>query len=276
MKKKSIILSIFALFFCLTILFNMNAPRNEQPPAKELCYADEFVVYDIEEDNDENTNEEEHTLETPEENETEGNNEEENQCETCVCVIGKAKLTITPDMATITACIEKFNEDINLSKNENLEILNKIMSALKEQGISEEKISLDYFTAHPSYDYSVSHKPVGYYSKSCFSFEVENLDNIPTYISSLTENGVTNICDICYSLSNLEEVYNNALTQAVENAKTKASQLLNNENLQICGIREESIYSSSSLCREYVENLSSSLMGNVEIEARVNVMFKVA
>jgi len=30
------------------------------------------------------------------------------------------------------------------------------------------------------------------------------------------------------------------------------------------------------LCRNYVENLSSSLMGKVEIEARVNVVFKEA
>ena len=263
MKKKSIILSIFTLILCVTMLAGITAPKKKPILANEMCYADEVIEYTTEEnENTDNTNE---------------NIEEDDcceDCETCVCVIGKAKLTLSPDMATITACIEKFNEDLNSSKNDNLEILNTVMTALKDQGISEEKISLDYFTAHPSYDYSASRQPIGFYSKSCFSFEIEKLDNIPTYINILTENGVTDICNVCYSISNIDEVYNDALSQALENAKAKAVKLFGSENLKMCGVREESVYSASTLCRDYVENLSSSLMGNVEIEARVNVMFK--
>lgn len=267
MKKKSIFLSIFTIALCLTMLASIATPKKKPILANEMCKAEEVIEYSIEE-----TNDNEEIIQEDQENEEQ--NDCCDDCETCIFVIGKAKLTLTPDMATITACIEKFNEDMNISKNENLETLNSVMSALKNQGVSEEKLTLDYFSAHPSYDYSTGYTPVGYYSKSCFSFQIDNLENIENYISVLTENGVTNICDIRYSLSNMEEEYNNALTQALENAKTKATALFDSEEIKICGVREESVYSASSLSRNFAENLSSSFIGQVEIEARVNVMFK--
>lgn len=257
MKKKSIFLTIFAFILCVSVLTGINAPKKKPILSTEkYSKAEEIIEYTLEEEENENLV------------------DDEEECETCICVTGKAKLTLTPDIATITACIEKFNEDIKFSQNENLEIFNKSITALKDAGISEDKITLDYFTSHPSYDYSEGKTPVGFYSKSCFSFEVDNLENITNYISILTDNGVTNICSICYSISNMDEQYTNALSSALENAKTKAASLLGSDNYQICGIREENIYSASSLCKDYVENLSSSIMGKVEIEARVNVMFK--
>lgn len=252
--KKSILLSIFGGILCLTMLTGTTAPKKKPIFVEKLTKAEEIVEY-FEEQED--------------------LTDQDDDCDTCISIVGKAKLTLKPDMATIKVCIEKFNEDMNTSKNQNMTLLNDVMNALKEQGINENAITLDYFSAHPSYDYTISHQPVGFYSKSCFSFQVENLEEIPNYISTLTENGVTDICNICYSLSNIEEEYNNALAQALENAKTKAVQLLGSENLKICGIKEESVFTSNTLCRDYIENLSSSLMGEVEIEARVNVVFKM-
>lgn len=270
MKKKSIFISILTLVLCVTMLTGIVAPKKKPIIANEMAKAEEVIEYTYEDENDSNivSDDQENLL-----NDT-ISDQNIDDCHTCICVIGKAKLTLSPDMATITACIEKFNEDINISKNETLEILNNVINALKSQGVAQEKISLDYFNAGPSYDFSVGHQPIGFYSKSCFSFEVDNLEDIPNYISTLTENGVTNICDICYSLSNIEEEYNNALIQALDNAKAKASAIFKNDNLKICGIREEYVYSANTLCRKYVEDISSSLIGKVEIEACVNVEFK--
>ena len=253
MKKKTLIISLMAIILCFTILTGVVAPRKKPILANEMAKAEEFIEYSTDEEQ-----------------------ANEDDCETCIFIVGKSKLTLTPDQATITACIEKFNQELTESKNECLSILDTITVALEEQGIEKEKISLNYFTAHPSYDYSTSLQPLGYYSKASFSFEVEKIDSIPTYIDVLTENGVTSIYDICYSLSNIEEQYNTALSQAVEHAKTKASKLFDSQDIQICGIREESVYSASTLCREYNEVLSNSLIGKIEVEARVNVMFKKA
>ena len=264
MKKKTL-LTILSLILCIIVLAGITLPKKKPILADEMCKAEEFVMYSIEDDS------------TQEENQIEEQTEDaEDDCDTCISVIGNAKLTLTPDRATITACVEKFNEDINTSKNDNLNIFNSVVTALKNADIKEENITLDCFNVHPSYDYSVGRTPIGFSSRSCFSFEIENLENIATYINILTENGVTDICNICYSVSNIDNHYSTALNMALENAKTKVATLFENDSFKVCGIKEENVYSVSSLCRDYVENISSSLIGKVEIEARVNVIFKKA
>ena len=260
MKHKTIILSVIALLLTAITLLGVNSPLKKPIPAKELVFAEEEII--------------EYTLEEGNQNSIEDIEEEGNDFSTCVSIIGSAKVSLSPDIATITACIEKFNEDINISKNQTLDILNEIKEKLLNNEIKKENFSLDFFSTHPSYDFNTNRQPIGYYTKACISFKVENLDNISKYINILTENGVTDICDICYSLSNLEEEYNNVLVKAVENAKNKASKLFNKEGI-ICEIKEEAIYSCNSLCREYTQNISSDLIGQVEIEAKVNVLFKI-
>ena len=259
MKKKSIFLSIFALILCVISIAGLTAPK-KPILAKEMCMAEEIEYYYEEEFKEQSENQE----------------TDDDCCQTYVFVMGTAKLKLSPNMATITACIEKFNEDLVSSKNENLEILNNVMTALKNNGINENDISLDFLNAHPSYDFSVGRQPIGFNCKSCFSFNLNNLDELSNIISVLTENGVTDICNICYSVSDMEEQYTNALSQALENARTKASILLDCDNLEICKIKEECSHMAIGLCKQYVDNLNSSLIGNVEIEAKVSAIFKCA
>lgn len=264
MKKKSIFISIFTLILCVTFLAGITAPK-KPILAKEMSSAEEVVEYY----DDINTS----IQNTTEDND---NTSKDDCCQTTVFVVGTAKLNLSPDMATITACIEKFNEDLASSKNENLEILNNVMEALKSNGINEKDISLDFFNAHPSYDFTAGRLPIGYNCKSCFSFKVNNLDTLSEVIGILTDNGVTEICNICYSVSDLEQQYTNALSQALDNAKAKASILLGCENLEICRIKEECSHMAISLCRQFVDNLNSSLVGTVTVEAKVSAVIKCA
>lgn len=252
MKKRSVIFSIITFILTLTILSGVNYAKKKPIPAYQLTKAEEIVEYSL----------------------TEDTSQENDDCQTCVCVIGKAKLSLSPDMATITACIENFNESLNLSKDQTLETFNKVYNALLELDLEKDKITLNYFNSHPHFDYTGERKLLGYNSKACFSIEVDNIEKIDGCIEILTNNGVSEINDICYSLSNIDEQYNLALSQALENAKAKASQLFGSENYTICGIREENFYSAGSFCRNYGETLSLATIGKVEIEARVNVLFK--
>ena len=140
--------------------------------------------------------------------------------------------------------------------------------------IDEEKISLEYFSCCPSYDYSNGRTLQGYMTSTSFTVEVDEIGNIKTYIDAMTENGVTGICNIKYELSNMEEEYSEALTGAYENARIKAAKLLGNEDLKLVKIREEMIFSSNNLCKSYVEGVSTELMGKIHIEAQVFAEFE--
>lgn len=198
------------------------------------------------------------------------------ECEDCVsiCVRGKSVLSVVPDKATIYAVIENMDTDMVKSKDLNYNAFDGVVQALKNSGAEDEQICMQHFNCLPSYDYNNERTLQGYLTTTSFSVKVEQIEDIKTIIDTMTENGVTTICNIQYEVSTLEEEYSNALSSAFENARSKAVKLLGNENLRLVSVKEEMIFSSNNLCRSYVEGVSSSLIGKIDIEAHVYAEFE--
>ncbi len=194
-----------------------------------------------------------------------------------LCVIGNATKCFSPDSAKITAVIETLDMDISISKNKNFEIFEKVLEALKDAQIDETQIVLDSFSSYPSYDYNAGRTLIGYYSTTVFTFNVDNLDGIKTCIDTILEEGVTSIRNINYQLSNIDEVYQDVLLMAIDNAKTKAEKVTGGQEFSIKGIKEEYVYSCSSLYKTYSETLENSdtLIGDIEVSAKVIVEFGI-
>ncbi len=193
-----------------------------------------------------------------------------------LCVIGNATKTVSPDSAKITAVIETLDMDLSKSKDANFETFDNVLSALKKAGVDENKIVLDSFTSYPSYDYNAGKTLTGYYSITTFTFDVDSLDNIKTYIDTITEKGVTSIRNINYQLSNMDEVYQDVLLMAIDNAKAKAEKVTGGQELNVKEIKEEYVYSCSTLYRTYTDSLeNNALVGNIEVSAKVTVEFEI-
>ena len=159
----------------------------------------------------------------------------------CLSIIGSASKCVTPDQAKVTGVIETIDIDVIKAKD---------------------------------YDYTSGKSLVGYNATTTYTFKVSNLDKINDLIDGAIECGSTCIRNINYELSNQEEVYQEVLMMAVENAKEKAIMLTGNEEISIKAIKEEYIYSCSSIYRAYSDTVSdTSLIGEIEIEAKVNVEF---
>ena len=206
---------------------------------------------------------------------TDGENDANFCDELCICIIGSAKKSLSPDSAVVTAVIETLDADIKNLKDKNFELFSGAIEALKNSGIDSESIVIESYTSYPSYDYTSGKTLVGYYSITSFTFEVSDLDNLKKYIDVATENGVSSIRSLNYKVSNLEEEYSNVLMNAFENAKEKAAKLLGRDDLKVCNIKEESVYYSNSLYRSFAEELSSSaLVGKLEVQAKVLVEFQ--
>lgn len=191
-----------------------------------------------------------------------------------VCVIGEASKDVKPDLAKIFASIETLDMDAKNSKNLNLDTFSEVVSALTDFGITEEGIVLESYTAYPSYDYSAGKTLTGYYTLTSFSVDVVDLENVKPLIDLMTEKGVTSICSINFEVSNLDEIYNEVLAEALQNAENKAKQLTKKTELQIVDINEESQYYSTSLYKNYSDSLQSSqFVGDLIIKAKVLVKY---
>lgn len=193
-----------------------------------------------------------------------------------ICVIGEACQEVSPDRATITACIETMSQDITKAKDENMQLFNDCVNALIDCGIQKDSIITECFSAYPSYDYSNCRTLTGYYATTTFSFKVNSLENIKPCIDAVTTHGAISIRNINYEISNQEEVYSQTLLTCLENAKQKASQLSGQDidSLQLLSINEEYVYTSSSLYRNYNDGMiDNDMVGKVTICARLKVEF---
>lgn len=192
-----------------------------------------------------------------------------------ISVIGETTKSVQPDMATIVASIETLDLNIQQSKNSNFQIFNEILSQLEAAGISKENIVFDSFTSYPSYDYNNNKTLIGYHSITTFTIETNELSSISDIIGVITQNGVTSIRNINYKISNLDEIYSEVLSMALENAKQKAEKITGKDDLSICCINEEAVYSSTSMYKAYSESLQdNSLIGKMDIKAKVSVKFE--
>ena len=191
-----------------------------------------------------------------------------------ICVIGEASTEISPDTAKVTAVIQTLSEDLEEAKDKNFEILNCAIDSLTNLGINKESIVTCYFNVCPKTDFGYDSKVIGYNATTNFTYEVENLDDIKASIDALFECGVTSVQSIKYEVSTYDEVYNQTLINALENAKVKASEICGQENMQIVSINEECVYCSSTLYRNYSDGmLDNDLVGKVNITAKLKVEF---
>ena len=191
-----------------------------------------------------------------------------------ICVLGGASTEVSPDCAKISASIETLSTNLTEAKDKNFEILNSAVNKLIELGINKENIITEYFSAYPSYDYSCERTLKGYSAITYFTFKVDNLDDIKSYIDELTQCGVTSIKNINYEISNYDEIYSQTMLNALENAKLKAKELSGREEIQILSINEEYVYCSSNLYRSYSDGMvDNDLVGKVTISAKLKVEF---
>lgn len=191
-----------------------------------------------------------------------------------IMVSGEAETEISPDTAKISVSVENIDMNVKIAKDNTFNIFEKAQNKLSGLGISKDSINVESFSTYPSYDYNNGRKLSGYFATLNFSFKTQELEKVKIIVDELTEVGITNIQNITYSISNEEEVYNQVLVKALENAKIKAQNLLARENLTLVKVSEEHIYYSSNLMRSYSQGFENQdIIGKINIKAKIVAIY---
>ena len=241
-------------------------PQNPVPAKQMMAYAEEReMVEDFPNDAIEEIENEAEAMETASPKSL--NLVEYYADQTKLCVVGEATKTLTPDRAEVYAQAKGFGKDCTDAKDEAFKMFDKAVETLVAKGCDKSKIAIESFYSRPCRE---CHSQ-GCHGNLSFSFFIEDLSKTDEIISAILDDGATEITSICYAVSNIEEQYTALLSDALENAKTKASKLLG-DDLQLIDIREQSVYYSNCLYREYVEN-GSGYVGGIEVKTRVEATF---
>lgn len=183
-----------------------------------------------------------------------------------LCVKGKASKTIKPDYMEVNGQICGMGDDLTKAKDNAFSSFDNAVNFLTGKGCDKDKIVINSLYSYPCRDCHMK----GYHVSLNFSFDVDDLSLSKDILSSLLDENVDEICSVRYKAKNIEDEYNSLLTEALENAKAKASKLLSTQP-ELINITEESVYYSDCLYRDYLG--MDGYVGEIEIEAMVEATF---
>ena len=157
-------------------------------------------------------------------------------------VSGIASMKIKPDRATVSFGVETANATASSALMSNSELVNKLLYVLKTAGVQQNETTTSSFIITPNYNYSESGtiaKITGYTTTNSIQIESSNINKISTWIDLAVSTGANRVDSIYFSVSDkkLDDIKNNLLKDAINNAKSKADIAASILGLKVIGVR---------------------------------------
>lgn len=207
-----------------------------------------------------------------------------------ICVSGEEKIQATPDIAEITYSVYTQEKDAKTCQTENAQDVDAVLSLLKEKGIDEQNIRTNNVGLDPIYDWNNGRKITGYEMTTEIVVSSVPIDEAGTIISDSVNAGINSIDSVEYQCSNFDELYAEALKNAITSARKKADLMAEAGGKKVVAMTQVQEISSSNQAVAYSSNnmkqmavmkaesadTGTSLMpGQVEVEAEVSVTFSI-
>lgn len=170
--------------------------------------------------------------------------------EKTLSVIGTATTKVNPDLLVVQFGVEVQEKTAKEALDSNAQKMTAVISAIKAVGVSENQISTSQLTIYPVYE-SYQERDTGIYKQRLIGYAVSNIIQVETanlnmassIIDSAVGAGVNRVNHVSFTLSPQKQtqVSDDLLTQAIENAKTKAQKALVPLNHEIIGVKHVSL-----------------------------------
>lgn len=135
-----------------------------------------------------------------------------------------------PDLAMIDFSVVSEAKEVSDAMQENTKKMNKVIEALKEQGVEEKDLKTTSYNIYPRYDYlkteyiSGERVLVGYEVRQALEVKIRFIEKIGTIISKATEAGSNQVGSLQFVIDDEEELKKQARELAIEKVKEKAVQ----------------------------------------------------
>lgn len=206
-----------------------------------------------------------------------------------VAVYGQGKMTVKPDVATMTFGVTTTNRDPKAAQDANAAVMEKVVAAVKSSGIADADIQTAYYNVYPDNDNNG--KILGYRVNNEMKVTVKQIEKAAAIIKAASDAGANIFSGIHFDILARQKAYTDALNLAVDRAREKAELLAGKDGRKISGVLEMeeasgtgtpyySPYSNfvpgqsaSNAMADYAQGVISS--GEMEITAVVNMKYKL-
>lgn len=210
-----------------------------------------------------------------------------------ISATGEGKVQVTPDMAELAMSITTEGEDAETVRDQNQERYNQVVAFLQERGIEEQSIATTDVYLNPQYDWSGNTQTlVGYTMETDIQVSDIPLEELGSLMDEAVSQGINGIRSVSYLSSQFDEKYNEALTLAVEHARSKAEAMAKAGGVSLGGLVNVTEYGGNTAAR-YTKSLANTMVagaameeaatdtgmnimpGELTVEANINAVFSV-
>lgn len=141
---------------------------------------------------------------------------------------GIGEATGKPDTAQFMVGVTKTASTVEAAQTQTNTAVNKVIAALKQQGISDKDIKTQDYTVNPNIDYSSgSQTTTGYTVSTNLSVTVKDTTKANAALDSATANGANIISGVSFTLNDdeREKLEDEARGKAIQQAKGKATRI---------------------------------------------------
>jgi uncharacterized protein YggE len=208
--------------------------------------------------------------------------------EPTITVSGEATVTVTPDEAQMYIGVRTDAATAEEAQQENANIMDDVMSALKSEGIASADIETSYFSVYPNYDWVGGRSVLrGYTAQHELRVTTENLEKVGDYLDTASAAGANDIGDIRFDLSeeSQAEVRNDALSEAAQNAESKADAIAGSLGVNVGEVLSVSESYSYYPAPRYAGGFEVMAMEeaaptqispeNIEVSASVTIQYRI-
>ena len=206
-----------------------------------------------------------------------------------ITVTGKSCVNVVPDMAKIVFAVNTEGVSAEDTQKENTEKMNQVIETLKSMNIDEKCIRTSDYTMYPQYDYGYgnSQQIIGYQVGATLTVSDQKIEDVGTILTKGVKAGINSVSEISYSSSKYDEIYQEALKQAVDASNVKAEALakasgktLGSIKMVMEGYEDESsrYYQTNSMISGMTkdqESMVSIQPGEQAVRAEVNVTYEL-
>ena len=203
-------------------------------------------------------------------------------------VTRNGKADASPDVAYLTLSVETLAKSASQAVKDNAATTNKVIQVIKAMLGKNDKVSTAGYSLTPVYEYNNQTSKTdfkGYRASNRIIVEAHDLKEIGNLIDATSEAGLNNIESLSFDTTKRDEFRREALTRAVNDAKTTAETLAKAAGVKITRILQLSptfdypvpVYRDYALAKEAAPAAPPTPIepGDISVSASVNIVYEI-
>ena len=148
---------------------------------------------------------------------------QQEKTEDTITITGRMGLEVTPDVARVSIGVSTQASTPGTAREQNSVAVNATLAALAELGIEEKDIQTSNINLWNRYDSNSN--IIGYRMSTDLTIYVREIEKAGEVVDAAIAAGSNELNGVEYLVSNQDELYNQALTEAIDLARKKAEAL---------------------------------------------------